>query len=432
MDTAHDRLTAHLLDRLALVQRNLGQESVVPANAAFGEVLDSMALVEFVALVAEDCGVEAEAIERCVGQRFGTVTEMAEALLRAGLTPSLRPTGSPVLAVKDGGEPVTRTCWLMGTSARLPHQVQRAAELDEALGRPQGWLAAHAGIEARHVWKDQDPLAAAAEAARECLAQAELLGEEVGVLLVTSEAPPLLTGLAAALHHRFDLRPQAVALETGGACTGFLAALWLAQRLVAEAEVVLVVAVEAPSRFLTVQPGKAGEAAALFGDAASACVLSVRPTGTAPLTLREVILGADGGAGHLLRVEPSTGGVANVEMNGTALAIRAMKAMAEAAREVVARQGIEVADLAGVVVHGGNGRMPALLARQLGLPAERVWSETAGTGNLGSASLPVAWVARQTRARGAFVWTAAGAGLTWGAALLETGPNEEGPSGVPS
>jgi 3-oxoacyl-[acyl-carrier-protein] synthase III len=418
MDTACDRLTAYLLDRLALVQRNLGQESAVAADAVFGEVLDSMALVEFVALVAEDCGVDAEAIERCVGQRFGTVTEMAEALIQARLTPSPRPAASPVLAVKDGGEPAARTCWLAGTSARLPRQVQRSAVLDESLGRPHGWLAAHAGIEARHVWAEEDPLAAAAEAARHCLADAGLLGEEVGVLLVTAEAPPLLAGLAAALHHRLDLRPQAVALETGGACTGFLAALWLAQRLVAEAEVVLVVAVEAPSRFLAVRPGKDGEAAALFGDAAAACILSVRPTGAAPLPLSDVILGADGGAGHLLQVEPSTGGLAQVEMNGTGLAIRAVKAMAEAAREVAARQGLDVADLAGVVIHGGNGRMPALLARQLGLPAERVWSETARTGNLGSASLPVAWAARQARPPGAFVWTAAGAGLTWGAALL--------------
>jgi 3-oxoacyl-[acyl-carrier-protein] synthase III len=418
MDTARDHLTAYLLERLALVQRKLGQDPAVSADAPFGEMVDSMALVEFLALVAEDCGVEAEAIEHSVGGRFGTVTEMAEALVQAGLTPSLRPRASPVLAAANGGRAAARTCWLVGASVRLPRRVQEAAELDEALGRPRGWLATHAGIEKRYVWADQDPLAAATEGARECLAEAGLLGEEVGALLVTSEAPPLLAGLAAALHHRLDLRPQAMALETGGACTGFLAALWLAQRLVAEAETVLVVAVEAPSRFLAVQPGEAGEAAALFGDAAAACVFSVRPAGAAPLAVTDLILGADGSAAHLLQVEPSVEGLARVEMHGTALAIRAVKAMAEAAREVAARQGLDVADLEAVVVHGGNGRMPALLARQLGLPAERVWSETARTGNLGSASLPVAWAVRQTRPRGVFAWTAAGAGLTWGAALL--------------
>jgi 3-oxoacyl-[acyl-carrier-protein] synthase-3 len=254
----------------------------------------------------------------------------------------------------------------------LPAQVQESAELDEALGRPRGWLATHAGIAARGIWANQDPVTAAAEAARECLASAGLLGEEVGALLVTSEAPPLLAGLAAALHHRLDLRPQAVALETGGACTGFLAALWLAQRLVAEAEVVLVVAVEAPSRFLAVEPGKVGEAAALFGDAAAACVLSARALGAAPLALTELVLAADGGAAHLLQVEPGRGSPAQVAMSGTALAIRAVKAMAEVAQEVAARRGLDIADLEAVVVHGGNGRMPALLARQLGLSPERV------------------------------------------------------------
>ena len=66
----------------------------------------------------------------------------------------------------------------------------------------------------------------AVAAAQDCLAHAGLEVEEVGTVLVTSEAPPLLAGLAAAVHHRLDLPPRAVALEVGGACTGFLAALW--------------------------------------------------------------------------------------------------------------------------------------------------------------------------------------------------------------
>ena len=76
-----------------------------------------------------------------------------------------------------------------------------------------------------------------------------------------------------------------------------------------------------------------------------------------------------------------------------------------------------MADLAAVVAHGGNGRLPSLLARQLGLPPERVWSETPRVGNLGSASLPVAWDARQPGPRGPAAWVSGGAGLTWAAAV---------------
>src|SRR5262249_3184394 len=104
-------------------------------------------------------------------------------------------------------------------------------------------------------------------------------------------------------------------------------------------------------------------------------------------------------------------------MDGTPLAARAIRTMAQAVRDLAARHGLAIADLAAVVAHGGNGRMAELLARQLDLPAERVWSATPHTGNLGSATLPVAWALHQPQASGPVIWPAVGAGLTWGAAL---------------
>lgn len=63
--------------------------------------------------------------------------------------------------------------------------------------------------------------------------------------------------------------------------------------------------------------------------------------------------------------------------------------------------------------------MPASLARRLALPVERVWSETARTGNLGSASLPVAWASHDGPLQVPMIRTAAGAGLQCGAALFD-------------
>src|SRR5947209_4274400 len=164
----------HVLGRLREVQQGLGLAPAADDPAArLADEVDSMGLVELVAVLAEDCGVR--------------------------------------------------------------------------LGRPAGWLEQHAGIRQRHVWAGEDPLAAAAEAGRACLRDAGLLEEEVGALLVPSQAPPLLAGLAAALHHRLGLRPQTAALAVGGACTGFLAALWLARAWVAQVGPGLVLAGGAPS-----------------------------------------------------------------------------------------------------------------------------------------------------------------------------------------
>jgi 3-oxoacyl-[acyl-carrier-protein] synthase III len=227
--------------------------------------------------------------------------------------------------------------------------------------------------------------------------------------------------LAAALHHRLGFGPGAAAVEVGGACTGFLAAVGLAQGLLARLGVVVVLAVEAPSRFLTVQPGPAGEAAALFGDGAAATVLAGQSTGAGAVPMSATILGADGSAAGLVRIE-RTGDAAEVHLEGRALAGRAVRVMADLVRDVSRENGLSAQELGGVVAHGGNGRMPALVARELCLPVEQVWSATPELGNLGAASLPVAWALHEPRPRGPVAWAAAGAGLTWAAAL--TGPAE--------
>jgi len=412
-------LSAHLIARLHAVQRNLGFEPAAAARSEdrFSDALDSMGMVEFLALVAEDCGVKPDVIESAVGHQFGTVAELAAAMSREAILPRGHsgPVSSPAGSANSQGGTVWS--WLAATAVRLGDTAEPASAIDRALHRPEGWFESHAGIQQRRVWKEQDPLAAATAAGREALECAGVNPSQVASLLVASEAPPLLLGLAAALHHRLELPPRAVAVEVGGACTGFLAALWTAQGLLTRHEIILVLSVEAATRFLRVEPGAAGEAAALFGDAAAATVLCGSPLGANAVPLAEIVLASDGSLASILQIEQSRSSGIEIRMRGTELAGRAIHVMAESVGELASRHGLDVRDLAGVVAHGGNGRMPALLALKLGLPAERVWSETSVTGNLGSASLPVAWAAHKAPPQGAVIWTAVGAGLTWGAAL---------------
>ena len=81
-----EELLEHFLNRLRQVQHALGQEQVADGDfdTLLGEQLDSMGLVEFTALLADDCGVAAEAIENSVGKQFGTVRELAAALIDKG------------------------------------------------------------------------------------------------------------------------------------------------------------------------------------------------------------------------------------------------------------------------------------------------------------------------------------------------------------
>jgi 3-oxoacyl-[acyl-carrier-protein] synthase-3 len=433
MSETRNSLAGHILRRVRLVLEFLGQDggAVADAGARFGDLLDSMGLVELVATLAEDFGVTPEAIEECVGGRFGTVGELAAALSASTLTLKAKSGGGSTPVSGDAEHQPTEparpligpdlgssSAWLAATAARLPDGVQLAAEINAALKRPAGWLERRAGIVQRRIWESQDPLDAAATAGQECLQVACLKADRVGALLVTSEAPPALAGVAAYLHHRLCLPSAAPALEVGGACTGFLAALWTAQTLLSRHEAVLVIAVEAPSRYLVVKAGPAGEAAALFGDGAAACLLCAHPVGGSSLPITEIVLGTDGSQGGLVQVNRLADGEVELHLDGERLAGQAIRIMEQSARTLVQAHGLDLDAIRAVVAHGGNGRMPALLARRLGVPPERVLSETPQTGNLGSASLSVAWAAHQAKLAGPVVWTAVGAGMSWGAALV--------------
>ncbi len=387
------------------------------ADARFADVIDSMGFVEFLTLLSDDYGVTVERLEQAVGRRYGTIAELAAALQSSGLRSKVAEPSTlfgPFELPSSNRPPV----WLAATSAGLPVRKQPASTINALLHRPDGWLENHAGIQARGLWDGEDVLDVAARTARDCLRQAGIPLETLGVLLVTSEAPPILTGLAAALHQRLRLSASVVALEIGGACTGFLAAMWTARRLLLDTTSVLIVAIEAPSRWLTVEPGPAGETAALFGDATAACVLTAQPT-TASIRLRDIVLATSCTGGDLLRPqqEPTCG--VSLHMEGIPLAQRALRIMADTVRQMSQRHGLRWNNLAAIVAHGGNGRLPALLARRLSLSAERVWSATAHTGNLGSASLPVAWTKPTGPIATPAIWTSVGAGLQWGAALFD-------------
>jgi 3-oxoacyl-[acyl-carrier-protein] synthase-3 len=318
---------------------------------------------------------------------------------------------------------IEQSVWLAGTAVRLPRNVQSAAELDKAVGRPAGWLERRAGILQRRVWGAEDPLEAAADCAAAALRNARLPVDRVGALMTVSESPPLWVGLGAAVHHRLGLRASTPCFELGGACTGFLSAISLARSLLPRAGPILLVSVETHSRILPLVPGPHGEAAALFGDGCAAVVLAGGPVTAPAATLVDIETFADGSAAELLQVRQADGTGFSLEMEGVPLTEFALHALATSTRTMAARHQLPLSKLAAIVAHGGNGRMPAMLARQLHLPRQKVWSDVAMTGNLGSASVPVAWASRAASTRGPVIWTAVGAGFVWGAALWEVSGN---------
>src|SRR5205085_7455880 len=136
-----------------------------------GDAVDSMGLVEFVGILADDFGVSPEMIDEAVGRKYGTIAEVASALQTAGLVStavpmkdkSYRDQASRVASAPGAAHREIKNAlgWLAATTACLPDKIQSAAEINNILGRPPGWLESHAGIKQRRVWGSQDAVAAA-------------------------------------------------------------------------------------------------------------------------------------------------------------------------------------------------------------------------------------------------------------------------------
>ena len=90
MTSSPNDLIEHLLTRLREVQRNFRFEETGDPNVPLAEVLDSMGLVELVAILAEDFGVTSDTIDQAVGRKYGAIVEVARHLRAAGLSQNVQ------------------------------------------------------------------------------------------------------------------------------------------------------------------------------------------------------------------------------------------------------------------------------------------------------------------------------------------------------
>src|SRR5262245_54172506 len=109
----------HVLTRLREVQGRLGITPLAAenGNALLADLLDSMGLVELLAILANDRGIRPEDIENAAGQRFTTVAALAVALDARNVNSSLsEPVPATPYPVRGTEHP-----FLTGVRAYLPH-----------------------------------------------------------------------------------------------------------------------------------------------------------------------------------------------------------------------------------------------------------------------------------------------------------------------
>lgn len=318
---------------------------------------------------------------------------------------------------------------ITGVGAHVPERSVANDELAGRLGVTADWIVGVTGIRERRI-------AAAAEATSDlavpaafaALERAGVAPADVDLVIVATASPDMLSPATAALVASRIGATDAAAYDISAASTGFVYGLAQAHAAVASglARRALVIGAEVLSRFTSWDDRSTG---ILFGDGAGAALVERVDEGG----FVGFQLGCDGTrAGDILiqaggsRVPASeetlTGGDHAIRMDGHEVFRFSTRVTVESARALLDACGLDIADVDVYAPHQANKRIIDHAARKLGLPEEKVLTNIERYGNTSAASIPLvldeAISDGRVRAGTVVLFAAAGAGLTWGSALL--------------
>jgi 3-oxoacyl-[acyl-carrier-protein] synthase-3 len=301
--------------------------------------------------------------------------------------------------------------FLHGFGHCVPERVVTNAEMAERIGQTAEWIEKASGIrERRRAAAETTAADLGVAAAEDCLGKTGANRDSIGLVIASSgSARGGFPGPAAEIATRLGLGTTP-SLDIPVASAGSVFGLALAMRLAETYGDILLVATEKMSALVDAHPLDPNTAM-LFGDGAGAALISSRP---GRWRLLDAVLHSDGEYRADLSYDPKLG----LHMNGLTVILQAARKLPGVIEEVLARQKIAAADVSAFLLHQANLNLLARVAKGLGVPQDRIFTNVERYGNTSSASMLLAaseWSAASNAPAGPIVFAAFGAGFHWGA-----------------
>lgn len=324
-----------------------------------------------------------------------------------------------------------RTCSIAGVGSYMPQRVLTNTELAKRLGTTEEWILTRTGICERRIADNNEFTSdMAAQAALRAMAKAGVSAEQVELIVVATNTPDLqFPATACLVQSKLGVRRTA-AFDIKAAGSGFIYALEIGQQFIMShtCDTVLVVGAEKLSAMVDWEDRST---CVLFGDGAGAAVLRHQPGRQGLLTtcmggegeMAQLLFMPGGGSRHPASAHSVAAREHFLRMDGRETFKHAVHAMHRAAAEALNRCQLSIADIKCVIPHQANQRIINAVTERLGARPEQVFVNLDKYGNTSGASVVIALaeaVESGRICRGDLVLLIAfGAGLTWGAAVVE-------------
>ncbi len=326
---------------------------------------------------------------------------------------------------------IGRTCSISAVGSYVPEKVLTNADLEKRIDTTDEWITTRTGIKERRIAADDEHTSdMAAHAAQRALERAEVDPSDVDLIILATITPDMPFPATACLVQEKIGAHNAAAFDIEAACSGFVYALEIGQQFIMSRtyDTVLVIGAE---KLSSIMDWEDRNTCFLFGDGAGAAVLQNRENSHGLLT---ACMGADGRKASILSqpgggcLHPATAKTVSdrlhfLRMDGKDVFKSAVNAMAIAAREALGRCELEIDRIKCIIPHQANMRIIKAVGDRLGASEDQVFSNLERYGNTSAASVAIALdeaVEQGKVERGDLILLLVfGAGLTWGAAIIE-------------
>jgi 3-oxoacyl-[acyl-carrier-protein] synthase III len=324
-----------------------------------------------------------------------------------------------------------RTCSIISVGSYVPERILSNADLEKMVDTTNEWILTRTGIKERRIAAQHQATSdLAAKAARLAMERARISPDEIDLIILATITPDMpFPSTACLVQEKIGAR-KAAAFDIQAACSGFIYALEIGQQFIMSRtyDTVLVIGAEKLSSIINWTDRNT---CVLFGDGAGAAILRNRPEAHGLLT---ACMGSDGSRAGLLCMpgggsafppshETVAAGLHYLRMDGKETYKNALTAMQTAAEEALRRCELEISQIQCIIPHQANRRIIDAVAERLGAKPEQLFVNLEKHGNTSAASVAIALdEAVQTKRiqRGDLVLLIVfGAGLTWGAAVIE-------------
>lgn len=316
---------------------------------------------------------------------------------------------------------------ILGTGSFLPQKIVSNDDLAQVMDTSDEWISSRTGIRKRHIAVEETTTSMSVEAAKRALDDAGVLAEEIDLIIAATVSsdyifPPLSCEVQAAIG-----ATKATAFDISAGCSGFLFALSTADAYFASGRFhkALILGAETLSKMMDWNDRST---CVLFGDGAGAAVVSAEGS-----QLLSVVQGSDGASGMALKCDNrpvrnlyckgEIGQYAFTQMNGSEVYKFAVRTVPKAIGEAMDKANVTADDISLFLLHQANLRIIESVAKRLRQPMDKFPTNLEECGNVSAASVPILF--DKVRKEGMIgkgdkiVMAGFGAGLTWGACVIE-------------